>query len=105
MPRRIFLCVGLLLAAGLAAAQTYPARPVRLVIGFPPGGPADIFGRVFAQGLGTNLGQSVIVENKPGAAGVVGVDAVAKAAPDGYTLAMNSSSSLAMAPFSLSAMP
>jgi tripartite-type tricarboxylate transporter receptor subunit TctC len=105
MLRRIFLCIGLLLAAGTAAAQSYPAKPVRLVIGFPPGGPADIFGRVFAQGLSANLGQPVIVENRAGASGVVGVDTVAKAAPDGYTLAMNSSSAVAMAPFSLSAMP
>ena len=93
------------LCAATAAAQSYPAKPVRLVIGFPPGGPADIFGRVFAQGLSTAFAQSVIVENKPGAGGVTGVDAVAKAAPDGYTLAMNSFSSVAMAPFSLSTIP
>lgn len=103
--RLIFLCIGFLLAVGTAAAQTYPAKPVRLVIGFPPGGPADIFGRVFAQGMSANLGQPVIVENRAGAAGVMGVDTVAKAAPDGYTLAFNSSSAVAMAPFSLSAMP
>ena len=88
-----------------AIAQGYPAKPVRLVIGFPPGGPADIFGRVLAQGLSASLGQSVIVENRPGAGGVTGVDAVAKAAPDGYTLAMNSFSSVAMAPFSLTNIP
>jgi len=105
MLKRVFLCIGLLLVAGAAAAQPYPAKPVRLVIGFPPGGPADIFGRVFAQGLSTNLGQPVIVENRACAAGVVGVDAVAKAAPDGYMLGLNSSSSVAMAPFSLSSMP
>lgn len=86
-------------------AQSYPLRPVRLVIGFPPGGPADIFGRVLAQGLSAHLGQPVIVENRSGAGGVVGVDVVAKAAPDGYTLALNSASAVAMAPYSMSNMP
>ena len=95
----------MLLAVGAASAQGYPSRPVRLVIGFPPGGPADLFGRVLAQGLSANLGQPVIVENRSGAGGVVGVDTVAKSAPDGYTLAMNSFSSVAMAPFSMSNMP
>ena len=103
--RRILAgCVALLVVA-TAAAQGYPAKPVRLVIGFPPGGPADIFGRVFAQGLSTSFGQSVIVENRPGAGGVTGVDSVAKAAPDGYTLAMNSFSAVAIAPFSMANMP
>ena len=97
-------CTAMLLVA-TAAAQGYPAKPVRLVIGFPPGGPADIFGRVFAQGLSTDFGQSVIVENRPGAGGVTGVDSVAKAAPDGYTLAMNSFSAVAIAPFSMANMP
>ncbi len=92
-------------ASAMAVAQGYPAKPVRLVVGFPPGGPADIFARVFAQGLGAGLGMPVIVENRSGAGGVVGVDFVAKSAPDGYTLAMNSFSSVAMAPFSLSNMP
>ncbi len=105
MLRRILAgCVALLVVA-TAAAQGFPAKPVRLVIGFPPGGPADFFGRVFAQGLSTNFGQSVIVENRPGAGGVTGVDSVAKAAPDGYTLAMNSFSAVAIAPFSMANMP
>jgi tripartite-type tricarboxylate transporter receptor subunit TctC len=91
--------------AGTAAAQGYPSKPVRLVIGFPPGGPADIFGRVFAQGLAASLGAPVIVENRSGAGGVVGVDFVAKSAPDGYTLAMNSGSAVSMAPYSLAAIP
>ena len=101
------LGAALLLCAAACAAwgQGYPAKPVRLVIGFPPGGPADLFGRVFAQGLAASFGQPVVVENRAGAGGVVGVDFVAKAAPDGYTLAMNSFSSVAMAPFSLSNMP
>ena len=99
MLRRIVLCLALALAGGSSLAQVYPSKPVRLVVGFPPGGPADIFGRVLAQALSASFGQPVIVENKAGAGGVVGVDAVAKSAPDGYTLAMNSFSSVAMAPF------
>jgi len=87
------------------AAQGYPSKPLRLVVGFPPGGPADLFGRALAQGMSAHLGQPVIVDNRPGAGGVTGVDAVAKAAPDGYMLAMNSSSAMAISPFSLSSMP
>src|SRR5256886_12011959 len=77
------------LLAGTALAQSYPLRPVRLIVGFPAGGPADIFGRTFAQALSAGLGQTVIVENKSGVGGVVGIDAVAKASPDGYTLGVN----------------
>ena len=103
------LLAGAALAAALvpesARAQAYPSKPVRLVVGFPPGGPADLFARVLAQGLAASFGQPVIVENKAGAGGVVGVDTVAKSAPDGYTLAMNSFSSVALSPFSLSNMP
>jgi tripartite-type tricarboxylate transporter receptor subunit TctC len=70
----------------LARADTWPAKPVRMVVPFPPGGPADLLGRIAAQAISDSLGQSVVVENKAGAAGNIGVDAVAKAAPDGYTL-------------------
>jgi tripartite-type tricarboxylate transporter receptor subunit TctC len=103
--KRILLIVAALLVPASALAQGYPTRPVKLVVGFPAGGPADIFGRIFAQALGANLGQTVIVENKSGVGGVLGIDAVAKAAPDGYTLGFNNQGSVAMAPFALSTMP
>jgi tripartite-type tricarboxylate transporter receptor subunit TctC len=74
------------LVACRARAQGYPARPVRLIVGYPPGGPADIAARLIAQQLSELLGQQFFVDNRPGAAGNIGAEAVAKAAPDGYTL-------------------
>lgn len=81
-------CLGLGLACAVppALAQDYPTRPVKIVVPFAPGGSADVFGRVLAQRLGDAMGQSFIVENKPGGGSVIGSDSVAKAAPDGYTL-------------------
>ena len=90
---------------GAALAQSYPAKPVRLIVGFPAGGPADIFGRTFAQSLSAGLGQTVIVENKSGVGGVLGIDAVAKASPDGYILGFNNQGSVSMAPYALTKMP
>src|SRR5262249_4120528 len=69
-----------------AAADDYPSRPIRLIIPFPPGGSNDIVGRIVANQLGQKLGQTVFVDNRAGAGGVVGTDVAAKAAPDGYTL-------------------
>ena len=74
------------LALPFAHAQSWPARPVRLVVGFAPGGVADVTARVVAQKLSTLLGQQVIVDNRPSAGGIVAAEAVAKAEPDGYTL-------------------
>ena len=70
----------------IAAAQTYPNRPIRLIVGFPPGGAADLIARLYAQGLSVRLGQPIVIENKPGTGGNLASDLVAKAAPDGYTL-------------------
>jgi tripartite-type tricarboxylate transporter receptor subunit TctC len=77
--RRVLLLLGVLFSLG-ALAQPYPAKPVRLIVGFPAGGPADIFGRALAQGMAADLGQPVVVENISGVGGVLGVDRAAKAA-------------------------
>lgn len=79
-------CGALLLAAVPAMAQDYPTRPVRLIVPFAAGGSADVFGRFVAQRLQESMGQSFVVANRPGAGSVIGTDAVAKAAADGYTL-------------------
>ena len=80
-------------------AQTgFPAKPVRLVIPFTPGGSTDILGRAIAQALSESWRQSVVAENRPGAGGAIGADAVAKSAPDGYTLLMGHIGTLAVNP-------
>src|SRR5438552_9957732 len=95
----------LLFVPALAWAQAYPSKPVRMIVPFPAGGPADIFGRGLAQSLAEQLGQPVVVENIVGVGGVLGVDRMAKAAPDGYTLGFNSASPLVIAPFSFAKLP
>ena len=86
--RRSLLAAPALLLAGHAAraADAYPSRPIHLVIPFPPGGSNDVVGRVFAAALGERLGQTLVVENRSGAGGVVGTETASNAAPDGYTL-------------------
>ena len=101
---RLLRILALLLPV-FAWAQAYPTKPVRMVIGFPAGGPADIFGRSLAQGMAADLGQPVIVENIPGVGGVLGVERGIKSAPDGYTIVCNSASPLVIAPFSLTRLP
>ncbi len=86
-------------AAGSAVAQTFPNRPVRIVIGFPPGGGIDIVARLIAPGLGETLGQPVIVENRPGAGGTVGMDSVAKASADGHTLFLGTTGNITINQF------
>ena len=85
-------------AAGAALAQDYPSKPVKLVIGFGPGTGSDILGRLLGAKLSEALGQSVMVENKTGAGGIIGSDSVAKAAPDGYTLLLGTNAMLITSP-------
>src|SRR5713101_6932227 len=76
--------------ASTGSAQTYPWRPVRLIVPFPPGGSTDILSRALGQKLAEGLGQPVVIDNRPGAGGSIGSEVAAKAAPDGYTLVMGS---------------
>ena len=78
--------------SGLARAQAYPSRPVRIVVGFPPGGPTDTAARPMGQWLSERLGQQFVIENRPGAGSNIGTEAVVRAAPDGYTLLLAYSS-------------
>ncbi len=96
----IFVCAALALA-GTPAAQAqdnYPTRPVRVVIAFPPGGPTDFVGRLVTDKMSAELSQRVYIENRPGAAGTVGADNVAKADPDGYSLFLTTSGAVTIAP-------
>ena len=83
----------------LAHSQTnYPDKPIRLIVAFPAGGSTDIIGRIVAQKLSERLGQSIVVENRGGAGGTIGTDIASKAAPDGYTLTLGTTSTMAVAP-------
>ena len=100
------IAAALLALAGVAVAQgAYPGRPVTLVVPFPPGGGTDTGARIVAQKLGAKWGQTVIVENKGGAAGMIGADMVAKAKPDGYTLLMGNIGTQAINPSLYKKMP
>jgi tripartite-type tricarboxylate transporter receptor subunit TctC len=92
------LCLSLAIVSSLAAAQSYPSRPVRLVITYPPGGTTDFVGRPVAQKLSELLGQQVVVDNRGGAGGVIGTMIVAQAPPDGYTLLLGTSSGMLINP-------
>jgi tripartite-type tricarboxylate transporter receptor subunit TctC len=94
-------CAAAVLAVSVSAAiaQSYPARQITLVVPFAPGGPADFLGRLFGQKMGEDLGQQVVIDNRPGANTIIGAQAVAKAPPDGYTLLMAIDGTLVMNPF------
>ncbi|HSQ05224.1 MAG TPA: tripartite tricarboxylate transporter substrate binding protein [Burkholderiales bacterium] len=86
----VFVALLVVVPAGNAPAQSYPDRPVRLIVGFPPGGAADILGRIAAQHLTDALGQQVVVDNRGGAGGLIATELAAKGSPDGYTLLFTS---------------
>ena len=83
---KTFFSLLIIFSIGVAEAQTYPSKPIRLIVPFPPGGSNDIVGRMIAAQLGERLGEPVVVDNRGGAGGTIGTDMAAKAAPDGYTL-------------------
>src|SRR5437899_4957667 len=89
----------LMLFVSIAAAQTYPTRQITLVVPFAPGGPADFLGRLIGQKMSEDLGQQIVVDNRPAANTSIGAQAVAKAKPDGYTLLMAIDGTLVMNPF------
>jgi tripartite-type tricarboxylate transporter receptor subunit TctC len=102
MTKTLLFLLGILLPACLVPtsglAQDYPNRPVRMVVGFPPGGGTDVVARIIAPRLSELLGQPVVIENRPGATGTVAAAQVAKASPDGYTIMMGHVSVNAIAP-------
>lgn len=95
---QVYIASILVAVSGIAFSQDYPTRPVRVVIPFPPGQATDIIGRVVMQKLGNSLGKGFVVENRPGANGIVGIESVVKSAPDGYTLLITASGSLVINP-------
>lgn len=111
--RRIFtgvhacgvVAIALLLSAADVPAQAYPSRSVRIIVPFPAGGGADFMGRAIGQKLGEALGQSFVIDNRAGAAGVIGTELVAKAAPDGYTLLLGTTGTHATNPAVLANLP
>src|SRR5437870_893973 len=95
---RNLLALMLVLFCASASAQSFPSKPIRIIVPFPPGGAVDILGRAIAQKLSEQTGQNAFVDNRPGGAGAVGAEAAAKSAPDGYTLFMGSTTTLSINP-------
>ncbi len=102
---QLAMALCLLCAAGAAPAQTYPAKPIRMMVGFPPGGGTDIIGRIVAQKLGEALGQQIIVDNRGGASGQLAAELVSRAAPDGYTIMMVHIAAIAILPSLVAKLP
>src|SRR5258707_13153559 len=90
--------LSLLLLPAFASAQDFPAKPIKLIVPFPAGGPNDIIARVIGQRMSEITKQPVLIDNRGGQGGVLGTDAVAKAPPDGYTIAISSAGALAISP-------
>ncbi len=93
---RILGLVTLLLWPGMSIAQDFPNRPIKFIVPFPAGGPSDVISRIVTEKMASLLGQPVVIENRAGAGGLIGINSVAKSAPDGYTIAIAPSSQLAM---------
>ncbi len=104
-PIRCLAVLFALAVSGQAFAQAYPSRPVTMIVPFPPGGSVDAVARQVAAHLGPYLGQNVLVENKAGAGGTIGSGIVAKAAPDGYTILLGTTSALAVSPMTYKSVP
>ena len=105
MHSRFLAAAALVVAATAASAQEYPTKPIKLIVPFPPGGGTDILSRVVAQKVADTNKWTIVVDNRPGAGGNIGVDAAAKSAPDGYTLVMGQTSNLAINPSLQKKMP
>jgi tripartite-type tricarboxylate transporter receptor subunit TctC len=99
------IALGMAAFSGVAAGQTWPSKPVRMIVNFPAGGVADVVARAVAPGLGDAIGQQLVIENRPGAGGNIGADAVAKAPADGYTLLMSSGGTISINPSLYAKMP
>ena len=104
-PRRLLLALAVSTLTTGAFAQAWPTKPIRFVVPFPPGGGTDIIARELSQAVAASTGWNFVIENKPGAGGNLGVDAAAKAAPDGYTLVLGQTSNLAINPTLYGKMP
>ena len=93
-------CVGylgvLIVSGSVAAADTFPVKPIRFIVGFPPGGVVDIVARTVGPGIADSLGVQVVIDNRGGANGIIGTELVAKAAPDGYTIGLASISTMVL---------
>lgn len=107
LPRRLVLATAALLCLALpqAHAQAWPQKPIRIIVTFSPGGSSDIVARLLQPGLQEKLGQTVIVENKPGAGSTIGANEVARAAPDGYTLLLSNTAPMSISPFMMDKPP
>ena len=99
--KRARLCAMVALAcilSGVASAQTYPVKPIRMIVAFAPGGPADVMARLVGQRVSAILGQSIVIDNRPGAGGTIGARAAAELEPDGYSLLLGNTSTLVISP-------
>jgi tripartite-type tricarboxylate transporter receptor subunit TctC len=102
---RRFACAALLALLSIPAIAQYPNKPIRMLVGFPAGGAADVGARTIATAMGQSLGQTIVIDNKPGANGLIATDAVAKAPPDGYTILFASSGAFGYLPAARKSLP